>query len=48
MLTAAALNVGVMAALTLFCQWRPEWLVAGFATDPEILAVAAGFLTIIS
>ncbi len=46
--TAAALNVGVMAALTLLCQWRPEWLVAGFAGDPEILAVAAGFMGIIS
>ncbi len=46
--TAAALNVGVMATLTFLCQWRPEWLVQAFATDPEILAVAAGFMAIIS
>ncbi len=46
--TAAGLNVTVMTALTLFCQWRPAWLVRGFATDAEILAVATSFMLIIS
>ncbi len=46
--TAAVLNVAIMSALTGLCQWRPQWLVQGFATDAEILTVAAGFMNIIS
>ncbi len=46
--TSALMNVVFMTALTVFCQWRPEWLVASFSSDPEIVAVAAGFMTIVS
>ena len=39
---------GVMLALTIFCQWRPALLVAGFTDDPEVIAVGADYLRIIS
>ena len=39
---------GLMLALTLVCQWRPESLVAGFTDDPEVIAVGADYLRIIS
>ena len=45
---AVLLIAGFMLALTLLCQWRPGWLVAPFASDPRALAVAAGFMTIVS
>jgi Na+-driven multidrug efflux pump len=38
----------VMLAVTLLCQIRPEILVAPFSSDPEVLAVATGFLRVIS
>ncbi len=38
----------LMLVLTLACQIRPEVLVAGFSSDPEVIAVGAGFLRIIS
>jgi putative MATE family efflux protein len=38
----------IMLVLTLLCQWRPEWLVHGFTKDPQVIAVAAQFLHIIS
>ncbi len=38
----------VMLALTLFCQWRPEWLVRGFTDEPEVVEVASHFLRLIS
>lgn len=46
--TAVLMSVGFMFALTLFCQWRPEWLVASFSSDAEVLRVASVFMTIIS
>lgn len=46
--TVALLNVGVMSALTVVCQVWPELLVQGFATDAEILKIAAGFMNVIS
>ncbi len=46
--TAATLNVLIMAACTLLCQWRPEWLVGSFASDAEVLGFATVFMTIIS
>ena len=39
---------GVMLALTIFCQWRPALLVAGFTDDPEVIAVGADYLRVIS
>ncbi|MEO8670453.1 MAG: MATE family efflux transporter [Tahibacter sp.] len=38
----------LMLALTLMCQWQPEWFVHGFTSDPAVLAVAAQYLHIIS
>jgi putative MATE family efflux protein len=45
---ASLMNVAFMLALTLFCQWRPEWLVSAFSSDPEVLEVASGFMRIVS
>lgn len=39
---------GVMVVLTLICQWRPEWIVHAFASDPATLAIAALFLQVAS
>lgn len=46
--TAALMSVVFMVLLTLFCQWRPEWLVESFSNEAEVLAVATTFMTIIS
>jgi len=45
---ATLMSVGFMLVLTLFCQWKPEWLVASFSHDPDVLLVASVFLTFIS
>jgi putative MATE family efflux protein len=39
---------GVMLALTLLCQWRPDVLVRGFSDDPEVVAAGAEYLRITS
>ena len=41
---AGAIGSAVMLALTLFCQWRPQVLVAPFTTDPAVVAVAVEYL----
>ena len=46
--TAAGLNVCLMSACTLLCQWRPQWLVRSFSNDAEVLEVATVFMLIIS
>jgi len=46
--TATLMSVVFMSVLTLFCQWKPEWLVASFSHDPEVLTVASVFLTFVS
>ena len=46
--TVATLNVLIMTACTLLCQWRPHWLVESFSSDTEVLGVATVFITIIS
>jgi len=46
--TAALIGSGIMLVLTLMCQWRPEWFVEGFTSDPEVIAVGGQFLHIIS
>ncbi len=38
----------LMLALTLLCQWRPEWLVVGFTKDPAVIEVASHFLRLVS
>jgi putative MATE family efflux protein len=45
---AAILGSGLMFALTLVCQLRPEWFVEGFTNEVEVVAVAADFLRTIS
>jgi len=46
--TAALMSTGVMAALTLLCQWRPELLIEGFSSDSQVTSVGATYLQIIS
>jgi MATE family, multidrug efflux pump len=46
--TVALMNLVVMGALTLLCHLRPEWLVAPFSADAGVLAVAVGFINIVS
>ncbi|HEV7672669.1 MAG TPA: MATE family efflux transporter [Thermoanaerobaculia bacterium] len=46
--TAALMGSVVMFALTLICQWRPEWFVLAFTKEPEVVAVGAQFLHFIS
>ncbi|MGQ0384385.1 MAG: MATE family efflux transporter [Gammaproteobacteria bacterium] len=46
--SSAAMSVALMLALTLLCQWRPEWLVRGFTQDPGVVEVASHFLRLIS
>jgi len=47
-LQAAGIGSGLMLALTLLCQIRPEWLVAPFTSDAAVAAVAAEYLHISS
>jgi putative MATE family efflux protein len=44
----ALIGSAVMIAITLLAQWRPNLLLGGFAGDPEIMAVAAMFLQMVS
>jgi putative MATE family efflux protein len=46
--SATLMSCVLMAVLTLFCHWRPAWLVSGFAQDPAVVAVGAEFLRTIS
>jgi putative MATE family efflux protein len=48
MRSSATMSVGVMVVITLLCQWRPEWLVRGFTTEPAVVEVATHFLRLIS
>ena len=45
---AALMGSGLMALITLACQWRPEWLVQGFTNEAAVLMVATDFLRTIS
>jgi putative MATE family efflux protein len=47
-LRATLIGAVIMGLLTLFCQWRAEWLVSVFAADPGAAAVATQFLKVIS
>jgi len=46
--TAVVLSAGLMVALTLLCQWRPEALIRIFSQEPAVVEVGAQFLRIIS
>ena len=46
--TAVTTLSGLMLLLTLLCQWRPDLMIRGFTDDPDVIAVGAEFLRIIS
>jgi putative MATE family efflux protein len=46
--SAAILSSVVMILITLVCQYRPEWFIYGFTRQPEVVAVGAPYLRIIS
>jgi MATE family, multidrug efflux pump len=46
--SAAILSSVLMFAITLVCQWRPEWFIEGFTRQPDVVAVGAPYLRIIS
>ena len=45
---AALMSCGVMLLLTLSCQWQPQWFIRFFTDEPDVVAVGADFLRIIS
>ena len=45
---ATLIGAVIMGALTVLIQWRAEWLVRGFTTEPGAVAVASQFLKLIS
>ena len=46
--SAVVMSSVLMLVLTIACQWRPEWLIAGFAQDPGVIAVGALYLSTVS
>ncbi|HEX8783853.1 MAG TPA: MATE family efflux transporter [Steroidobacteraceae bacterium] len=46
--TAAILSSVLMLVITLVCQWHPEWFIYAFSRAPEVVAVGAPYLRIIS
>jgi Na+-driven multidrug efflux pump len=45
---AAAFGAGIMATLTLLCQWRAGWVLHAFTSEATALAVGTGFLQVVS
>jgi Na+-driven multidrug efflux pump len=46
--TAAILSSVLMLLITLICQWHPEWFIYAFSRAPEVVAVGAPYLRVIS
>jgi putative MATE family efflux protein len=46
--TAAIVSSVLMLLITLVCQWHPEWFIYVFSRKPEVVAVGAPYLRIIS
>jgi putative MATE family efflux protein len=46
--SAAVMGSALMFVLTFVCQWRADWLVTRFTQDVAVIAVATGFLHVIS
>ena len=46
--SAALIGAVLMFALTLVCQWHPQVFVMPFTSEPDVVAVAAEFLSVIS
>ena len=45
---AALMSSVLMLAVTLVSQWRPEWFIEGFSRQPDVVAVGASYLRVIS
>jgi len=45
---AVFMSCGIMLALTLLCQWKPEWFINLFTDEAAVSAVGSSFLHIIS
>jgi len=45
---AVLLSTVFMVVLTAVCQYRPEWFIHPFSTQPEVVAVGAQYLSIVS
>ena len=46
--TAIAIGSVVMLIPMIVCQWQPAWLISLFSSEAEVVAVGAGFLSVIS
>jgi putative MATE family efflux protein len=46
--SAVILSTILMLAITLLCQVRPQWFIEWFSREPEVVAVGARYLRIIS
>ncbi|MBV8144479.1 MAG: MATE family efflux transporter [Gammaproteobacteria bacterium] len=46
--TAALYSCALMLLLTLLCQWHPEWFIQLFTRAPDVVAVGAPYLRVIS
>ena len=46
--SAILMGSTLMLALTLLCQWRPEWLIGAFTSDAAVVEVGQEFLRIVS
>jgi len=45
---AAFASCGIMAVLTLVCQWQAQWLIRAFTDDPAVIETGTQYLQIIS
>ncbi|QWP75614.1 MATE family efflux transporter [Lysobacter sp. K5869] len=46
--SAALIGAAAMFALTLLCQWQPQWFMRPFADNAQAAEIATGFLRIVS
>jgi len=46
--TAAILSSALMLLVTLVCRWHPEWFIHVFTRAPDVVAVGAPYLRIVS
>lgn len=46
--SAMWIGSSIMFVLTLLCQWRPDLLIRGFTDNPDVVAVGAEYLRIVS
>jgi putative MATE family efflux protein len=46
--SALFMSLGVMLALTVVCEWRPEWFIERFTTEPRVVAVGAEYIRFVA